>query len=97
MATDYGWGSHFNWLLRNYRPEGRLAVIGPVLDHVEVAQAHVPGVGEVQHLGAVGEQRRAAFAQVEPPRVELHQRSQQCRRLRALQHAQRIAVDQPLE
>ncbi|KFA92782.1 hypothetical protein [Archangium violaceum] len=31
MATDYGWGSHFNWLLRNYRPEGRLAVIGPVL------------------------------------------------------------------
>ncbi|QRK08875.1 hypothetical protein JQX13_01500 [Archangium violaceum] len=29
--TDYGWGSHFNWLLRNYRPEGRLAVVGPLL------------------------------------------------------------------
>ncbi|MCY1075282.1 hypothetical protein [Archangium lansingense] len=31
LPTDYGWGSHFNWLLRNYRPEGRLAVVGPVL------------------------------------------------------------------
>jgi hypothetical protein len=31
LDTDYGWGSHFHWLLRHYRPEGRLAVIGPVL------------------------------------------------------------------
>ncbi len=31
MPTDYGWGSHFNWLLRNYRPEGVLAVACPLL------------------------------------------------------------------
>jgi len=28
---DYGWGSHFNWLLRNYRSEGVLAVVCPAL------------------------------------------------------------------
>lgn len=30
-VPDYGWGSHFNWLLRNYRPEGFLAVACPLL------------------------------------------------------------------
>ena len=37
-------------------------------------------LSEVQHLGAVGEQRRTTLAQVEPSRVEFHQRSQQRRR-----------------
>ena len=37
-VPDYGWGSHFNWLLRNYRPEG-------------VPRRRVPGV---HHRGVRG-------------------------------------------
>jgi hypothetical protein len=36
--------------------------------------------GEVQRLRAVREQRRVALAEVEPPRVELHQRAHERRR-----------------
>ncbi|WP_146210047.1 hypothetical protein [Vitiosangium sp. GDMCC 1.1324] len=39
--TDYGWGSHFNWLLRNYRPEGLLAVVGPLLVTLVFVVAYV--------------------------------------------------------
>ncbi|WNG49888.1 hypothetical protein F0U60_41550 [Archangium minus] len=41
--TDYGWGSHFNWLLRNYRPEGRLAVVGPLLITLVFVVAYLRG------------------------------------------------------
>ncbi|MFL5354869.1 hypothetical protein [Archangium sp.] len=39
--TDYGWGSHFNWLLRNYRPEGVLAVAAPLLITLVFVAAYV--------------------------------------------------------
>jgi hypothetical protein len=41
--TDYGWGSHFNWLLRNYRPEGVLAVAAPLLITLVFVVAYVRG------------------------------------------------------
>jgi hypothetical protein len=41
--SDYGWGSHFNWLLRNYRPEGVLAVAAPLLITLVFVVAYVRG------------------------------------------------------
>src|SRR4029453_11034796 len=45
--------------------------------------------GEMEHLRAVGEQRRASLAKVQTPRVDLHQRAKHGRRCRS------FAGDQP--
>lgn len=41
--SEYGWGSHFNWLFRNYRPEGVLAVAAPLLITLVFVVAYVRG------------------------------------------------------
>ena len=51
---------------------------------------------EVQHLRAVGEERRAPFAEIQPSRVELHEHPQQCRRCRPFVRHEALGLGEQL-
>lgn len=61
-----------------HRRERQRPIVEPLENERELTGGFDPSIrrvfGETQHLGAVGEERRAAFGQVQPADIERHQK-----------------------